>query len=456
MNAYLWSDGLVARGQNLMFYHSLALVLLLVLTAQVPFFIRYHVLFVALVLSWMLLWGSILFIWYLVISKPPAVVEMFLLLFSMLIISRYVKLSGIPFELCCLACVLIAYGYSMYAFLPYYRQHQRILAKYPMTDLKPRLIYERNIAQDRDSTSGKTADGNAPEFFETPHFDSAELELQELAFSQLEGGWGGYRRSMRTRAFDALNRAHADFVADFIEQPGLGFGRIPAMRILRESDLEDGQWDEIDANLPPKPIDQPQAPMPVSRSASETSDGKNATTVPSAMASKVAEIKPIPQLPTLPLQDYHRKSIVSFAPLYSFGGVKSNLEVRGFVPHAFRQTPESWDSKITRAGWRLSRLELVSLLKHQPPAVYVTRHLPAMDELRDAPTRATTKFELDAVSKLRAGEELVVDGAEETKIRMVGAIRALDVCRKCHQIRTGSLLGAFSYQFHLGPNPQSQ
>jgi hypothetical protein len=91
-------------------------------------------------------------------------------------------------------------------------------------------------------------------------------------------------------------------------------------------------------------------------------------------------------------------------------------------------------------------LELVSLLKHHPPAVYVSAHLPAMDELRNAPTRAVTSFELDAIAKLAKGEELIVEPSGGQELSMLGSIRAISDCRECHQVPLGGLLGAFSYK----------
>jgi hypothetical protein len=91
------------------------------------------------------------------------------------------------------------------------------------------------------------------------------------------------------------------------------------------------------------------------------------------------------------------------------------------------------------------RLELVSLLKHDPPAAYISENLPRMEDLREAPTRLLDEFEASALQKLRTGEELVVE-VQPQEIHMVGALRALKQCTECHSVERGELLGAFTYR----------
>ena len=98
-----------------------------------------------------------------------------------------------------------------------------------------------------------------------------------------------------------------------------------------------------------------------------------------------------------------------------------------------------------KPNFQLVRLELVSLLKHETPVAYVSKHLPQMDELRDAPTRPLDDFERHALDRLRSDEDLVIDDAPN-RIRMVGSLRAGKDCMECHSVRRGELLGAFSYE----------
>jgi len=121
--------------------------------------------------------------------------------------------------------------------------------------------------------------------------------------------------------------------------------------------------------------------------------------------------------------------------------VRSRSEVAGFQAHAFSQMP-----RFNYSPWHVHTVELVSLLKHDPPAVYVSDNLPRMEELRDAPTRELESFELAALDKLRSGEGLVVEPDPGVMLRMVGAIRAGRQCLDCHQGPRGALLGAFTYR----------
>jgi hypothetical protein len=79
---------------------------------------------------------------------------------------------------------------------------------------------------------------------------------------------------------------------------------------------------------------------------------------------------------------------------------------------------------------------------------YLSRNLPRMDELRDAPTRPLDDFERARLEQLRAGRDLSAASAPR-RIRMLGAIRARNSCLKCHSADTGDLLGAFSYDLRL-------
>lgn len=114
--------------------------------------------------------------------------------------------------------------------------------------------------------------------------------------------------------------------------------------------------------------------------------------------------------------------------------------VFGFFPHQFSRLPD----RLEKHPWQISRLELVSLLKHDEPLVYVSHHLPDMEHLADAPTRPLNAFESSALEKLRTEQDVVIrDGGN--KIRMVGSLRAATSCLKCHSVQRGELLGAFSY-----------
>lgn len=145
------------------------------------------------------------------------------------------------------------------------------------------------------------------------------------------------------------------------------------------------------------------------------------------------------------------------------GYVRSIREVAGFVPHQFRdkiadlaysdlgtvdraQPPR----RVNHVTWRFARLELVSLLKHETPRVYMSEHLPRMQDLDRVTTRALDSFETRALPRLDQGEELITASSPNC-IVMLGAIRAGETCLRCHQVERGTLLGAFTYELRRDP-----
>lgn len=88
---------------------------------------------------------------------------------------------------------------------------------------------------------------------------------------------------------------------------------------------------------------------------------------------------------------------------------------------------------------------LVSMLLHPDPVVYVSETMPAKEDLTITPTRKLDAFEVAGLAELKKGNSDFVrtttDGA-----RMFGAIRAGTKCLICHgDSKEGALLGAFSY-----------
>jgi len=97
------------------------------------------------------------------------------------------------------------------------------------------------------------------------------------------------------------------------------------------------------------------------------------------------------------------------------------------------------------ADWTVAKLELVSLLKHSEPRVYVSTQLPRMDQLKDAPTRPLDPFESRSLEQLRTAQDLVLE-QRASDVRMLGSVRAGKNCLQCHNVTRGDLLGAFSYE----------
>ena len=138
------------------------------------------------------------------------------------------------------------------------------------------------------------------------------------------------------------------------------------------------------------------------------------------------------------LSDLLEESILDFVNYQGFGYFKDRRHVSGFRVHEFSQTPKPVDR------WKLYSLELVSLLLHDEPEVYVSDKLPQMNRLHNVPTRPLDGFESFALSQLRKGEDLFTSQGGEG-VRMPGAIRSIKQCVACHGCERGTLLGAFSY-----------
>ncbi len=105
--------------------------------------------------------------------------------------------------------------------------------------------------------------------------------------------------------------------------------------------------------------------------------------------------------------DFDLQSKDIFANANRLGYVESLDRVAGFLPHQFWQKPEMGTGRSAQPPhlkgnrtmqqyesqkrhydrWQNTRLQLVSLLKHPEPRVYLSEHLPAMPELENAETR---------------------------------------------------------------------
>ena len=277
-------------------------------------------------------------------------------------------------------------------------QHDRVQnvldlrAEYPFSSLADRLAYEPQVSQ------------------ESP---SSEIELSQPATAWLtkfeENSGHGMRQQL-------LRQLHDDQYIEFVKSAGFGMMR---MRRPSRSSLEIPET---------KPETLPNRPQQI--------DPPTAIQNPILAASDDADVTP--QLAAL-----HDAGRNSFLNSERFGFVKTRQLAAGFEPHAMMENPNpSWRKELLY--WQISRLDLVSLLKFKEPRVYLSEHLPRMDELRNAKTRPADDFEQRALAQLREGEDIVLDQQLNT-IRMVGAVRAAKQCLDCHSVRRGELLGAFSY-----------
>jgi multisubunit Na+/H+ antiporter MnhE subunit len=173
-----------------------------------------------------------------------------------------------------------------------------------------------------------------------------------------------------------------------------------------------------------------------------------------------------PQAVSLPdaLLGLHDKGRRNFLNPDLLGYVAEKQRAAGFISHRFNiprwplpaddQFPtwmialQSLPSEHYHMTWSIVRFELVSLLKHKEPRVYVSKELPRLDKLKNVPTRALDEFEEEALAKLWHNEDIVIAN-ESNSIRMLGSLRAQEHCLDCHAVQHGQLLGAFSYELRL-------
>jgi hypothetical protein len=228
----------------------------------------------------------------------------------------------------------------------------------------------------------------------------------------------------------SLKKLHAGYVEQFINSPGFGPIRMPTRPSPRYLELREAE---------PIPLPPPEYEDP-----SQTEDKRHS---PLPMTS----VDPANRETTVNVfEKLHQEGLVDFLNPKRFGYVKDLDHVAGFQVHQFSDTPQVEKPPEEKHRWLIQNLELVSLLKHKKPAVYLSDYLPRMDQLRHALTRPLDAFEKSALVALRQGEDLKVQYSRN-HLRMLGSLRAVRQCLECHQAPRGDLLGAFSYKLRREP-----
>jgi hypothetical protein len=245
---------------------------------------------------------------------------------------------------------------------------------------------------------------------------AGRLKQIEAEVEAIEQNWG---RSASLELF------HRDAVQLFMSSPGFGPGRS-----LRPSPGR------------AEPKEYPLIPFDTDDSGA-TTDDLLAHESPNANGAAVSTSVALPPY----LWIARDSALVNFVNSEGFGSVRDREHVAGFQPHQF----SNGVGFGKKDGWRVRRLQLVSLLKFEEPAVYLSDHLPRMDRLGDGTTtRPLDSFERDALETLRRGEDLIAVPGERV-LRVLGSIRAARQCLHCHTAERGELLGAFSYVLQPGP-----
>jgi hypothetical protein len=273
--------------------------------------------------------------------------------------------------------------------------------RYPLRSISTRLISVRKLPIGESLPESEAAMSSVVR---------GNLEEMETYFASA--------RNFRAMALETL---HNSTYRAFVQSPGFGFERMRTKPILSDIEVAERQTVEL-----PLAINGTFRPIGV-------------------------EV----------LSDVHRLTRIDFLIPTRMGYVSTRGEAAGFEAHGFNGLKQFLLELDMSAGrmngqssqelaklssqWQVMRLELVSLLRHDEPRVYVSNRLPQMDQLTEVPHRALDDFERDALPQLRFEKDIVTDIADE-RIKMLGSIRAGNDCLQCHEGDRGLLLGAFSYE----------
>jgi hypothetical protein len=336
---------------------------------------------------------------------------------------RRARVRSSRYLVVCIGLTIFVCGVSAARFYPTYREVMSLREQYPPVSLAERLGYETRHAQSAMSDSRTAFHPLTDPDLHLPEPISSELSRIEQRLRDADATQ--YRRM---RSLQSLDRVHNGFVDEFVRAQGFGrvrtralparraFIEIPELRNLPEPPAVDSEAMDSPGQLLTVAEGPPQE-LPVQSSAPDEVD----------------------------LRDVHEAGAADFANPAGFGYVVPRIRMIGFQPHGFRTSPELPTSEDGSSRWQIIGVELVSLLKHAAPGVYLSKNLPRMDELIDAPTRPLDSFETQSLEKLRAGEEIVVE-RQRDELRMLGSLRAARQCTECHSVSRGDLLGAFTYR----------
>lgn len=302
--------------------------------------------------------------------------------------------------------------------LPRYSSLPLVLASIFLGHLVPFLLVVRSDMRRYDEIREALAPLNIDERLSRPAKPAIDAEPNTNGLDELEES-ANYHWKKNGREFH-FRRLHRSQVDQFVNNPG--FGVVRMVHPVRDKDFY----------LPHRePI-----PQPVRHVTSQ---------------ERMAIEHPV-TIPVFFENLTHRKTVVEFAFPFGWGWERSPNEHLGFQPHQLgkRSRFESdmlgtWSLELDD-GWRIATLELIGLLAHPKPTVYMTANLPRVDEAKTAPTRDPDEFETAGLKAIAKGQELYFGKSHtEPLLRMVGGLRAAKSCVNCHGCREGELLGAFSY-----------
>ena len=322
-------------------------------------------------------------------------------------------------------------------------ERKKLAESFPFESLKDRLAFDApgRVRVNKAFPTPELALGKETFFPTAP--DPTKVSPAGLATLQFEQHLRRENRHARTWALADLHQLKVD---EFIRSPGFGVERLVWMP-SRTPDVPPKDWSEADRGEEVK--------LPAEGTFFTADKGKKGPTLPAVSA----------------LSYFHASTTHEFVTADSWGLVKKDKTAAGFKPHALAGHPDQnvrtrldRENPIKDKGgrvtgyplverWAVRKVELIGLLMHDSPVVYLNREgkLPTMDAVKDAGTRELTEFEATSLKDLAAGKEVVAVDATTNHVRMVGAIRLTDTCRKCHEGNRGDLLGAFTYDLVRDP-----
>jgi hypothetical protein len=324
-----------------------------------------------------------------------------MLLLGLTIIGALFKLKWKPFAI---TTLVITVGVSVFVTAMTHDEITRLeelRLEYPLISVADRLAYEESA-----SPPPPVGNPNQP-FMSLGEGTELRRFRESLVYEE--------RR-------DALASLHQRTYEQFVLAPGFGIARMEPRR--------------------PEIVRLPEASPVVLTCTRPESD-------PSSVLSDQGGLKP-PEGSRL--QTLHWQQAGDFLSLARMGYLLDRDHVAWFEPHALSRSPafsSAGDEVSSSDAWQVTKLELVSLLKHSTPRVYESEYLPNMEQLASegVPTRELDEFEAAALPQLRTERDVVIDAESRPgTIRMLGSLRADTECIQCHNVRRGDLLGAFSYR----------
>jgi hypothetical protein len=316
------------------------------------------------------------------------------------------------------------------------REMDALADKYSAVSIADRLAYEARGREPAVSNAPTAAAAVAADSDEPALPEPIEHELTRVEGRMRELSTENWRTRHRPYALERLGRLHEQMVYRFTISEGFGVSRMLPGGVRRE-------YIEIP--------ELPNLAVPETGEPGYEEPPSVAGNGPAELAAAEGERTAAPDRDEL--RTVHEAGVADFANPAGFGYVASREQVFGFQSHGFRTFPSLGGGNEAQASWRIASLELVSLLKHETPAAYVSKNLPRMDELAQAPTRLLDEFETNALRQLRSGEELVVEDLAG-ELRMLGSLRAAKQCTECHAVQRGDLLGAFTYLLRRADSPR--